>query len=196
MAEYPYTTVPGRIKSLLLKMREVGIPTKATQQWLKSIGFKSSNDRSLLTILRFIGYIDSSQTPTETWRKYRGGQHGQVLFSVYPDAHARSASEITHVVSTSSSAGKQVISKTVRTFQNLCAEADFSATGRVSATPASPAGEPTISPPATTGQMGVAGAAAPSLHIDIQVHISPDAKPEQIDKIFESMSKHIYKQKK
>lgn len=32
----------------------------------------------------------------------------------------------------------------------------------------------------------------PSLHIDIQIHISADAKSEQIEKIFESMAKHLY----
>jgi hypothetical protein len=32
----------------------------------------------------------------------------------------------------------------------------------------------------------------PSLHIDIQIHIDSDATPEQIDKIFESMAKHLY----
>ncbi len=31
----------------------------------------------------------------------------------------------------------------------------------------------------------------PSIHIDVQVHISPDTSSEQIDKIFESMSKHL-----
>lgn len=32
---------------------------------------------------------------------------------------------------------------------------------------------------------------APKLHVDIQIHISPDSSPEQIDKIFESMAKHL-----
>ena len=36
---------------------------------------------------------------------------------------------------------------------------------------------------------------SPSLHIDLQIHISPDASAEQIDKIFASMSKHLYNQK-
>jgi len=36
---------------------------------------------------------------------------------------------------------------------------------------------------------------APPLHIDIQVHISPDASADQIDKIFESMAKHLYGRK-
>jgi hypothetical protein len=31
----------------------------------------------------------------------------------------------------------------------------------------------------------------PSIHVDVQVHISPETTPEQIDKIFESMSKHL-----
>ena len=32
---------------------------------------------------------------------------------------------------------------------------------------------------------------SPSLHIDIQIHISPESNAEQIDKIFESMAKHL-----
>lgn len=31
----------------------------------------------------------------------------------------------------------------------------------------------------------------PSIHIDVQVHISPETSPEQIDHIFESMAKHL-----
>jgi len=33
----------------------------------------------------------------------------------------------------------------------------------------------------------------PSLHIDIQVHIPSDASPEQIESIFASMAKHLYR---
>ncbi len=32
----------------------------------------------------------------------------------------------------------------------------------------------------------------PSIHIDIQIHISPESSPEQIDQIFISMAKHLY----
>jgi hypothetical protein len=31
----------------------------------------------------------------------------------------------------------------------------------------------------------------PAIHIDVQVHISPDTPAEQIDRIFESMAKHL-----
>lgn len=32
----------------------------------------------------------------------------------------------------------------------------------------------------------------PTIHIDVQIHISPEAKPDQIEKIFESIAKHLY----
>ena len=38
---------------------------------------------------------------------------------------------------------------------------------------------------------GNTGTFFPRLHIDIQVHISPESSAEQIDKIFESMAKHL-----
>jgi hypothetical protein len=35
--------------------------------------------------------------------------------------------------------------------------------------------------------------ALPGVNINLQIHISSDATPDQIDKIFESMAKHIYR---
>lgn len=207
MADYPLTTVAGKIKSFLAKIREVGIPPKATNKWLKSIGFTSSNDTSLLTPLKYIGFIGSNSEPTELWTQFRGGNHKKVLaqaimagysdlYAVYPDAHEKAIGDIENVISTSSTAGKQTITKTAKTFQNLCLEADFSNIG-------DPAVQPPVQNPsngeAHTKQNSIPMAPihpnSPSLHIDIQIHISPDSSPEQIDKIFESMAKHLYMHK-
>jgi len=57
MPEYAYTTVTGKIKPLLEKIRTVGVPPKVTEAWLKSLGFKSTNDRTLIGVLKFIGVI-------------------------------------------------------------------------------------------------------------------------------------------
>ena len=37
MAEFQYTTVPGKIRDILQKIKAVGVPDKASTQWLKSI---------------------------------------------------------------------------------------------------------------------------------------------------------------
>lgn len=50
--------------------------------------------------------------------------------------------------------------------------------------------EETLSASQVQGLRGEKGI-SPSLHIDIAVHISPDANAEQIDQIFESMANHL-----
>ncbi len=204
MADYTYTTVPGKIGRLLQKIREIGIPQKAQQQWIKSIGFTSSNDTSLIGVLKQIGLVDSSGIPTSVWTQFRGANYKEVLgsairtgyadlFAVYPDADRRGATELEHVFSTSTSAGKQVIAKTVATFKALCEQATFSDSGENAELNVS---TPSMHQPVHQIPQGKAPVTSPSggpsVHIDIQVHIAPESSPEQIDQIFKSMAKHLY----
>ena len=205
VADFPYTTVPGKIETLLAKIQEVGVPEKATHQWLKTVGFMSSNDRSLVSILKALGFIDSTGKPTPRWSEYRGANHKHVLghavrdgfadlFKVYADADKRSQSDLEHVFRTSSSAGKQVIAKTTSTFKSLVKLAEFAtpnghADGSAPVSPDSAPAEP------ASPSVEPALAHGPSLHIDIQVHISPDASTDQIEHVFASMAKHLYRGK-
>jgi hypothetical protein len=201
MVEYAYTTVTGKVKELLTKLRQVGVPPKVTVAWLKSIGFTSSNDSTLIGVLKFIGFIDGSNVPTPKWTAFRGAHHRAVLgeairsgyadlFAVYPDANARSTADLSHVFSTSSSGGDQVIKRTVGTFKALVAEADFSEASMPTET--SMSAGPLHTPAAPQAQPRQPSMASPAVHIDIQVHISPESTAVQIDKIFESMAKHLY----
>jgi hypothetical protein len=205
MADFTYTTVPGKIKPLLEKIRQVGIPPKATVQWLKTIGFTSSNDASLLGVLKTAGLVDTSGIPTSVWSKFRGVNHRQVLgesislgyaelFAVYPDAWQRTNTELEHVFSTSSSGGKQVITKTVATFKGLCECADFSPVHEQTSLsmPSGPVHSPISAHPQSNTFASSTANPNPSVHIDIQIHISPEASPDQIDQIFKSMAKHLY----
>jgi Family of unknown function (DUF5343) len=97
MGDFAYTGVPGKLKLISGKIRTVGVPPKVTVQWLKTIGFTSSNDSTLIGVFRFIGLIDSNNVPTPKWVQFRGSNHKLVLgeairdgyseiFAVYPDA--------------------------------------------------------------------------------------------------------------
>ena len=207
MGDFAYTTVPGKVRPLLDKVRQVGIPSKATVQWMKTIGFTSSNDATLLGVLKLIGLIDASSIPTGIWSAYRGANHKKVLgdairsgyaelFAVYSDAWQRSSTDLEHVFSTSSSAGQQVIRKTVATFKAVCECAEFGAVDE-QPTPVvhtAPIHAPVSQAAAFPTQVaGVpSNGATPSVHIDIQIHISPEASTDQIDQIFKSMAKHLY----
>lgn len=209
MVEYAYTTVTGKIKPLLDKMHSVGVPQKVTTAWLKTLGFTSSNDTTLLGVIKFIGFTDQSGIPNATWSAYRGAKHKAVLgeairrgyaelYAVYPDAHLRTNTELTHVFSTSSTAGAQVVGKTVATFKALVEEAEFSTSSAPHQTTmqSGPLHIPAAEQAPHMPQIPQASSAAgPGLHIDIQIHISPESTPDQIDRIFESMAKHLYGRK-
>jgi hypothetical protein len=206
MVDYAYTVVTGRIKDLLAKVRSTGRPPKLTVAHLKTLGFTSSNDASLIGVMKFIGFVDSNGIPTPVWNEYRGAKYRQVLasairtgyadlFATYPDANVRTNTELSHVFSTSSAGGAQVIAKTVATFKALVDEADWSAGSEPTTTslPTGPLHHPAaaIAPP-PPHQVSASRSAGPEVHIDIQIHISPDSSHDQIDKIFESMAKHLY----
>jgi hypothetical protein len=207
MPDYAYTTVTGKIKPLLEKVRTVGVPPKVAEAWLKTLGFKSTNDRTLIGVLKFIGLVDQTGIPTARWNAYRGAHHRTVLgeavrngyadlYAVYPDAHTRSNTDLQHVFSTSSSAGQQVVVKTVQTFKALVEEADFPA--RAAPTDTTIQTGPLHTPAAAEAPQAPkfpSASGGPEVHIDIQIHISPESNAQQIDKIFESMAKHLYGRK-
>lgn len=206
MPDVTYTTVPGKIGPLLTKIKSNGVPKKVDTVWLKAIGFTSSNDKSPLPVLKSIDFVDGGKGPTDRWRKFRGidgdvalGEairHGYSdLYDFYDDAHDRSTSEIANVFKTKSYAGDQAISKAVSTFKALAAEAKFttSAQSKSLDSRTSEQGSEPANVPVTPVRAAPAGGSTPSLHIDLQVHISPEATAEQIDKIFASMAKHLYR---
>ncbi|KQP48161.1 hypothetical protein ASF31_02130 [Brevundimonas sp. Leaf280] len=201
MADYTYTTVPGKIKPLLQKIQTVGVPPVVTQKWLKSIGFTSSNDGSLIGVLKQINLIDQSGVPTDRWNQYRGPKHREVLgtaikdgyadlYSIYPDAHQRTRQELESVFVTSTKGGKEVVGKLASTFRQLADEAAFGDAPPV--TQAASVSAPALHAPVTNAPAPTPTSGNPSLHIDVQIHISADSGPEQIDQIFASMAKHLY----
>jgi len=138
MANAPYTPNTTAIPRFLTLIQSAGVPPKVSQDYLKSVGFKSSNDRYLIPILKALGFLDQSGTPTERWRAYRdkGRAKGVLaaaiteayssLFETYPDAFRRDNEALRNYFSThSSNLNDSTLQLVVRTFKTLCESADF-----------------------------------------------------------------------
>lgn len=202
MAQFPYTVSPLKLKDLLGRIHQLGVPASAGIKWLSSIGFTSSNDRTMVPVLRFIGFTDSRDSPTQRWRDYRSDQPKRVLaegiregyaelFSTYPDAHQRSDAELKSFFKTHSSAGEQAIAKTVSTFRVLCELADFGGepSGRPSAEPSNPkeAGGP--APRAASLVPGFASGM--TVNINIQLSLPETTDETVYDRLFASLRRHL-----
>jgi len=197
MKKYIKIDNPARLKKFLNKIQSVGVPDKFTHNELLKLGFKSSNDRIIITIMKALGFISPDGVPTQSWRDYRIKEkakrilaegirkHYAELYKTYANAHIENNQTLNDFFKSETDLGDEVINLMIGTFNALKELADFEAKKPVSeekieeAEREIPEGEklPTLK--------------IPSIHIGIQIHLSPEAKLEQIDKIFESIAKYI-----
>ena len=200
MATFAYTTVTGKLGQLLKKIKEAGVPTKATYDWLKSVGYTSSNDRTMLAVLRQIGFVDADGAPSKRWKAFRGKDGPQVLadairtgyaelFATYPDAQDRSTADLDAFFKTHTDAGQQAIDKTIATFKALASAADFSVAAGAAPTADGAAHEvqgPTIqSSPAAERPQGV------TVNINVQLVLPESTDEEVYRKFFAAMREHL-----
>ncbi len=206
MADYPYMNATSKIEEFFSKIKGMGAPKSVTKEWLGSIGFTSQNDRRVKRVLEHINFIDSSGSRMSKWDDYLDKTKAELvlagairegysnLFDTYPDANQRTDQELQSFFwATDKTLSPNTVKIMVNTFKALCSMADFSSESSNGAgngvsgnATTADSDMPLVAPPPSLDSP------TPTLHIDFQVHIAADAPPEQIDKIFESMAKHLY----
>jgi hypothetical protein len=208
---YPYTTVPGKLREILTKAPTMGRPSKVSQEWLRQAGYTSSNDRSMIPVLRFVGIISSDGTPTELWdalrvqdREHRVKVADAIrkayadLFAMYPDAHRKDAEALRNFFRANTGGGDQVQSKLVQTFQVLTGFAEFDAAstnGAGGSTATSEAGDKSghEREAEKNGGVQVQTPSIPglALNVNIQLQLPATSDGEVYEKLFGAMRKHL-----
>ncbi len=197
--EYPYMNKIGTIRDFLKKIKEVGIPDKIAMKELLTLGFKSNNDRPIINILKFIGFLDNG-VPTDTYKEFRVASKSKSvmasslkrtyseLFKVYPYADTQSIGDLRDFFASKSSFGQQVLGSQVNTFKALCDFADFQTT--------IPEGDQAIEPsekalPITARTQQSHLSPATTININIQLQLPATDDSTVYDKIFQSLKKHL-----
>jgi len=203
MAQAIYTPNTNSIPRFLAHVQTAGVPPKVSGEYLKSVGFKSGNDRYLIPILKALKFLDSSGVPTDRWRSYRDKQKAKGvlaaaiteaysnLFETYPDAYRRDNEALRNYFSTQSPGlNESTLQLVVRTFKVLCTDADFSSAA---------AAEEILEQEEvkekgggqhirrTTGQSGD----GLTININIQLQIPATDDATVYEKLFEAMNKTI-----
>ena len=139
LGKYPYILNTGSLKRFLDNIPKIGTPPKITQPGLPSLGFKSTADRPIVSILRFIGFLNEGNEPTQAYRDFKiTNKAGQVMaealrktysdvFEIYSDACDKDDKTLKDFFTPTTDAGEQVVVQTVATFKVLCSYADFKA---------------------------------------------------------------------
>lgn len=197
MVEYPYTNVTGKLKKFLEQISSIRVPSKVDPKYLSSIGFKSSNDPTIITVLKFIGFLDVGGAPTQAYRQFRskdtaGGVMAESLkaaykdlFETYSNAYEKDNTTLRNYFSAHTDAGKQVLDKTVGTFKVLCEFADFEA----------PVEKITVSPKDEAPVSKQVSATTPgglTVNINIQLQLPATDDASVYDNLFSALRKHLF----
>ena len=61
----PYMPTVGNLPKILQAIQRAGVPEVFTVDFLKDLGFKSSNDRPIIRVLKYLGFLSQSGHPTD-----------------------------------------------------------------------------------------------------------------------------------
>ena len=140
LGKYPYILNTGKLKEFIENIPRIGVPPKINTATLPTLGFKSPNDRPIISILKFVDFIDSSGSPSQNYRDFRVQSKARTVmasavkkaysevFELYPNAYEKDDKTLKDFFAPTTEAGEQVVDLTVATFKALCSFADFKAT--------------------------------------------------------------------
>jgi len=204
MAEFPYTMVTGNLKRFFNHIQAAGVPDKVTTQYLVKVGFKSKNDRQIIPILKFIGFLDASGTPTDMWLSYRDTASGRKvvsgavgkaypdLFNTFPDAHRKDNEALRNYFSAHTKVGEKALGSIVGTFKALCELGDFEGTPMPEvALPTGVRHVGQVPLGASEKKLG-APPSAPTININVQLQLPSTEDASVYEKLFSAMKKHLF----
>jgi len=205
-----YMMSASHVPDILEAIQQAGVPPRFTQEFLKSLGFSSSNDRSVIGVLKSLGFLDQSGVPTARYRSYRNRAEAPYILAdaireAYSDvflanqnAQTLPADRIKGILATRVDKGDAVLKKMATTFRALAGAAKWDRSSGTSPAEAVEAGEapdaePT--PAAVNGtelQVGMPPrSAALQYHYNIQIHLPATKDVSVYNAIFKSLREHL-----
>ena len=208
-----YLTSVKNFEGIMNSILGARAPERFTNKFLEDLGYKSSNDRLILGVLKSLGLLNDTGEPTQRYYDFldqtqskkviaTGIQEAyEDLFNLKRDAQNMSQEEVKNKLKTltQGSKGDKVIDSMARTFKTLCDYADWSEipiNSQVNSTSASKNNDisekhdyvvqnspKSVESKPISNQLG--------LHYNIQIHLPETTNMAVYDAIFQSIKKHL-----
>lgn len=135
----PYMPSVSNLHKILNGIQKAGVPEVFNLDFLKDLGFKSSNDRSVIKLLKYLGMLDSSGRPQTTYREFVDHTKAKAvlagciraafddLYLSDKDAHKKPVEHLKGWFKTKTGASDSVAKKMASQFKSLANYADFEA---------------------------------------------------------------------
>lgn len=216
-----FPMLPGNHWWALRAKFKQSIPGVVTDNYLSAaLRMQPKSARAnVLPYLKDIGLVDEEGKTQDIAKAWRDDQQyaevcKQIRERVYPDELPSAAPDpsadretISRWFAQHTGAGNSAVRRMTQ-FYIILAEADLAKSPKKKANKPKKADKkakekktekkdaittPTVTKPPVTAKELQPTTGVPGVSINLEIHISADATPDQIDKIFESMAKHIYR---
>lgn len=209
----------GHVPDVFEAIRNAGVPERFTHSFLKQLGFTSSGDRAVISVMKSLRFLDDSSAPTDRYKRYRdpslsGAVMAEALRDAYSDlftinegAHGMPPAQLTGAFKRISGKGDSAAEKMTSTFRALAKLADWSQTAAAAAAETKifddepPADEEPGKKPAPKRRRRAPEPDEeeheppppfiPTLRHDIHVHLPPTQDVKVYDAIFRSLREHF-----
>lgn len=137
-SEIPYLVSVTNLHKILDAIQRAGAPDVFHLDFLKDLGFSSSNDRGAVKLLKYLGMLDESGRPQSSYREFMDHTKAKKvlanrmriafddLFTADRNANTKQAESLKGWFKTKTGAGDAVAKKIASTFRSLATYADFS----------------------------------------------------------------------
>jgi len=136
-AEVPYLMSVTNLHKILDAIQKAGTPEAFGLDFLKDLGFTSSNDRGVIKLFKYLGLLDTTGKPLTPYREFMDSSKAKSvlggrlrasyddLFLADKEANNQNAAKLKGWFKTKTGASEAVAEKMATTFKSLASYATF-----------------------------------------------------------------------
>lgn len=194
---YMYTV--KNLPQMFEAIQKAQVPPRFSHDFLRTLGFKSTNDRAFVNVLKGLGFLDANSVPTAAYKEYRDKGSAKAvlakqlrqaykgLFMADDSAGDLAVDALKGKFATLTGKDATVLQKMASTFKALCGLADFKA-APAPAVPQAEAEEPVQSPALEQVTPRPAGLA---FSHTVYINLPATRDVAVYDAIFKSIREHL-----
>lgn len=206
MVNYHYMISNNKIVPIFEKIKTAAQPPKFTYDFLKNLGFTSSNDRAIIVVLKNLGFLTGDGTPTTYYKDLRDAtrakkvlatqikEYYKDLFAIDTNMNQATDVEIKGAISRVTGKEEKEVKRILSTFKALCAYADFDGSEEIVSYENDPSEDiAKINTDSEKSKPNDSINLSPDFHYNIQIHLPATTDISVYNAIFKSIKENLFK---
>ena len=204
--DYPYMISNNKIKPIIDAIHNAAKPPKFSHEFLKQLGFNSSNDRAVIPLFKRLGFIHENGSTTSYYDDLKDStkrEHAIAdrvrdlysdLYAINTKIHAASEAEIKGAMSRVTGKDATTVSRYFATFKVICGLAKFDNTAQKAVEPVKDAVVKDVkinNQSVDDNQIDYVLKTKAGFHYNIQIHLPATTDISVYNAIFKSLKENL-----